>query len=155
MSAVEEGAEAERVWSGGLQRGFPTAADLHSGLAAVEDWAAAEKQLRSGGVTSTPGAPMSAGTCGQVAAQKRRGTSAAWLDFASLPIIIAWVRPDSKLSPSWRGLLFCCGRRGSSPQPHLLVEAPRGNRRPGGEAAAPQGCKIIVVVEVYEFRDYA
>ena len=26
-----------------------------------------------------PGAPMRTGTCGEVAAQKRRGTSAAWL----------------------------------------------------------------------------
>ena len=80
-----------------------------------------------GGVTSTPGAPMSAGT-EEVASQKRRGTSSAWLDFESLPKLMAWVGPDSKLSPSWRGVLFYCGRRGSSPQPHLLVEAPRGNR---------------------------
>ena len=82
---------------------------------------------------------MSAGT-EEVAAQKRRGTSAAWLDFGSLPIIMAWVGPDSKLSPSWRGLLFYCGRRGSSPQPHLLVEAPRGNHCSGGGTAAPQAC---------------
>ena len=73
-----------------------------------------------------PGAPMRTGTCGEVAAQKRRGTSAAWLDFGSLLIIMAWVGPDSKLSPSWRGLLFCCGRWGTSPQPHPLVGAPRG-----------------------------
>ena len=81
---------------------------------------------------------MSAGTHGGVAAQKKRGSSAAWLDFESLPKLMAWVGPDSKLSPSWRGLLFYCGRRGSSPQPHLLVEAPRGNHCSGGGTAAPQ-----------------
>ena len=38
---------------------------------------------------------MSAGTEGKVAAHKTRDTSAAWLDFESLPKLMAWTWNDN------------------------------------------------------------